>query len=193
MTTPYKIKLQGASDAKLMALLDLYNDLLSVNYHIKGGTEEYKYHKKLKEGLPLSSAPFYEDLLRLYSLIVDLKVRPRDYILYQLRLYKPPTKYSYKVPTLRMLTNPAALERWNKQFIKIQSPLTESELDAANLEYMQTLMRANGLSSEEEFFKDPILLSQVSKSFLLKNNTFKTLLASGYYLRTFGLQAKDLI
>jgi hypothetical protein len=193
MTTHFKIPTVHTTEAKLMSLLDLYNDLLTTNFHIRGGTQEYKYHRTVKDGKALSEMFFYEDLIHLYSVIVHLGVKPRDYIMYQIKTYKPPTKFSRMTPTIRMLTTPAAIEKWENQFVKIKSSMSEEDRDSLNKEYIETLMRANGISSEEEFFKDPILISQVSKSFLVKNPVFKRLLAEGYYLKTFKLKTSDLL
>lgn len=190
---PHNNKAIPVTESKLLALLDLYNDLLTTNFHIRGGTEEYKYHKSIPSNKSLYDTYFYQDLLNLYSIITNLKVRPLSYIMFQIKNYRPPTNMSRHSPTLKMLTTPAAVEKWENQFATPKHAISEADNDAVNAAYLKTLCQANGIEDENEIYKDPILISQISKSFLLKQPIFKKLLTEGYYWKAFKLKTSDII
>ena len=181
------------TESKLLALLDLYNDLLSTNFHLRGGTEEWRHQRNIPKDKTLYDTPFYPDLVNLYSIILTLKVKPREYIMFQIKNYKPPTKMSRLNPTIRMLTTPAAVERWENQFVRPLRTTSDEESDRVSRSYMLSLMEANGIQTEDEFYRDPILISQISKSFLAKQPEFQKLVSTGYFLKTFGMAAKDLL
>lgn len=180
----------AVSEVKLLALLEIYNDLLNINF--KRDMREYGYHKTISNNKTLYDMPFYPDLVNLYSIITTLKVKPRDYILYQFKNYRRPTTMSRQVPTLKMLTTPAAIELWEKQFFKPVYAISDKDIEESSKKYMLTLMSIHKLTNEEDFFKDPMLISQVAKSFLHKQPIFRKLLAEGYYLKHFKLTAADL-
>ena len=168
------------NDKQLYLLLQIYNDAIS--------SIGWKYQIKLKEGQKLSSYTWYQDLINLYNIIHSLGVKPRDYVRFQVNNYKQPTKFSRMVPTLRMLTTMKAVEDWERsQGPPIEAKrLSDDYLIETSKKYMSDLMKANNISSEEEFFKDPYLISMLSRAFLVNNPTFMSLLNSGYYTK-FGL------
>ena len=177
-------------ESKLLALLEMYNDLLIINF--KRDLREYGHHKTVSNNKTLYEMPFYPDLVNLYNIVTTLKVRPRDYIIYQFKNHKQPTTRSRQVPTIKMLTTPAAVELWEKQFNKPILTISDKDLEESSRKYMLSLMTIHNVT-EEDFFKDPMLISQVAKSFLHKQPAFRKLLSEGYYLKTFKLQASDLI
>ncbi len=174
------------NDRQLYLLLQIYNDAIS--------TISWKYQIKLKEGQKLESYTWYKDLVNLYNIIHSLGIKPRAYITFQINNYKQPTKFSRMVPTIRMLTTMKALEDWEKANaapVKAKI-LSEDYLIESSKKYMVDLMRANNIDSEEEFFKDPYLISMLSKCFLIKNPIFMSLLNSGYYSK-FGLTRESFV
>jgi hypothetical protein len=87
-----------------------------------------------------------------------------------------------------------ALEDWEKANaapVKAKI-LSEDYLIESSKKYMVDLMRANNIDSEEEFFKDPYLISMLSKCFLIKSPVFMSLLNSGYYSK-FGLTRESFV
>lgn len=174
------------TDSQLYLLLQIYNDTVS--------SISWKYQIRTKPDKLLKEYPWYEDLVNLYNIIHTLGAKPRDYIRVQITHYKQPTKFSRVVPTIRMMTTVKALETWEKSQAKPKEAkrLSNDYLIQASNTYMLGLMKANNLASEEEFFKDPFLISQVSKVFLLVNPIFVRLLEEGYYSR-FGLSKENLV
>lgn len=173
------------TDSQLYLLLQIYNDAVS--------SISWKYQVRVKQDTPLKEHSWYPDLINLYNMVHSLGAKPRDYIRVQIINYKQPTKFSRVVPTLRMMTTVKAMETWEKSQAKpVEAKRLSVEfLNRASSKYMLDLMKANNLSSEEEFFKDPFLISQVSKSFLYSNPIFNRLLDEGYYSR-FGLSRETL-
>ena len=174
------------TDLQLYLLLQIYNDAVS--------SISWKYQIKIKQDRPLKEYSWYEDLVNLHEIIHALGVKPRDYIRVQITSYKQPTKFSRVVPTIRMMTTVKAMETWEKSQAKPKEAkrLSAEYLIDASKKYMADLMKANGITEEEEFFKDPFLISQVSKSFLTVSPIFNRLLDEGYYSR-FGLSKENLL
>lgn len=173
-------------ESKLYLLLQLYNGVVgkvSWNYTVKlSGKKLFKDH------------PWYQDLVNLYNIVVHNNLKARDYIAVQVSHYRRATRFSRVVPSIRMMTTPAALEVWEKSLARIPAKApTYDALIKISDQYMKDLMHMNNLASEEDFFKDPLLIREVSRAFLSQHPIFMRLLAEGYYKEYFGLESSDIL
>jgi hypothetical protein len=173
-------------DSKLNILLQIYNSevgRISWNYTVKVSPKKlFKQH------------PWYQDLVNLFNIVYHNNLKARDYIHVQVTNYRKATRFSRTVPTIRMMTTPAALEVWEKSQTRItaQAP-TYPMLIRISEQYMKDLMTMNNIGSEEDFFKDPLLIREVSRAFLSQHPIFMRLLSEGYYKTHFGLEDSDIL
>lgn len=174
------------TDISLNLLLQLYNNAV--------GKVGWQYAIRLNGKRPFKEYPWYQDLINLYNILHYNKITPREYLTVQISHYKKATRFSRNVPSIRMMTTPAALEVWAQSQTRVSAkPPSYDQLIVASTKYMQDLIHMNGLASEEEFFKDPFLIREVSRAFLNQNSTFKRLLSEGYYKEHFGLETSDIL
>jgi hypothetical protein len=173
-------------DSKLYLLLQLYNGAV--------GKVSWNYAVKINKKKLFREHPWYDDLVNLYNIIHYNGIKARDYLAVQVSHYRKATRFSRSVPTIRMMTTPAALEVWSKSLERTTAkPPSFSELVTSSEKYMRDLMQMNNLSSEEEFFKDPLLIREVSRAFLSQHPVFLRLLSEGYYKEHFGLENSDIL
>jgi len=173
-------------DSKLYLLLQLYNGAV--------GKVSWNYAVKINKKKLFREHPWYDDLVNLYNIIHYNGIKARDYLNVQVTHYRKATRFSRSVPTIRMMTTPAALEVWSKSLERTTAkPPSFSELVTSSEKYMRDLMQMNNLSSEEEFFKDPLLIREVSRAFLSQHPVFLRLLSEGYYKEHFGLENSDIL
>ena len=173
-------------DSKLYLLLQLYNGAV--------GKVSWNYAVRLNKNKLFKEHPWYDDLVNLYNIIHYNGIRARDYLSVQVSHYRKATRFSRSVPTIRMMTTPAALEVWSKSLERtVVKPPSFTELVSISEKYMKDLMHMNNLSSEEDFFKDPLLIREVSRAFLSQHPVFLRLLSEGYYKEHFGLENSDIL
>jgi hypothetical protein len=178
--------METVPEAKLFLLLQLYNDMV--------GKVNWKCALKVYINKPaISSYSWYPDLCNLHKILQALGAKPREYISFQIQYHTNTVKFGRTVPTIRMLTTPAAVERWEKHKSGPRiDHVSRNDIIQSSTRHMANIMHANGLD-ELSFFQNPLFIGEVSKVFLAQNETFRTLLASGYYHKHFGLSATDLI
>ena len=176
----------GVPDSKLYLLLQLYNGAV--------GKVSWNYAVKVSKNKLFKDHPWYDDLVNLYNIIHYNGLKARDYLAVQVSHYRKATRFSRTVPSIRMMTTPAALEVWSKSLERtFAKPPSFAELVNISDKYMRDLMHMNHITSEEDFFKDPLLIREVSRAFLSQHPVFLRLLAEGYYKEHFGLENSDIL
>jgi hypothetical protein len=173
-------------EERLVILLDYYNLFVDRISPIK--------KLRPRKNIPFSENYYYDDLKKLEYVIKVLNTTPQKYLEFQFRKWRAPFRLARQFPALSYLSSPVAIEK----YIRSLGPSEENLVDnlamlTFSAKHMQDLMSANNISSEEEFFKDPLFLSEVSEEFLSSNETFMELLNSGYYENTFGLTINDIL
>ena len=173
-------------DSQLYLLLQLYNGAV--------GKVSWNYVVKVSPKKPFKEYPWYKDLVNLYNIIQSNGLKAREYLALQVSSYRRATRFSRVVPSIRMLTTPAALEVWSKskERVSAKAPSIDA-LDRLSEKYMRDLMQMNNLDSTEDFFKDPLLIREVSRDFLRKQPEFNRLLLAGYYKEHFGMENCDIL
>jgi hypothetical protein len=173
------------TDARL--IIDLYNDLTAIKQGFRhrdkkvSAEEAEKYNEKImKEAIAV---------LRLAS---RFNATPREFIMAQIEQYKGKNKFR-KFPTLKMMSAPSAVDSWKAYCERVGKIVPEvdeasqTELLKYNKSRMTTIMRTNNVKSEEDFFKNPIFISDLSYSFLQKQPLFIKLVKENYYQENFGM------
>ena len=176
---------------------DIYD---TVNYYndcaIVAG---FPYNKiRLKVGKPLKSYSWYPDVTSLTRLISSLEAKPKDFITAQFIYYKKKHSKGREIPSFKTMITPAAIEKWHKYMIAQgkETPayerISREEMDKFNTMRMKHLISQYKIEKEEDFFKDPLLISQLSKSFVEKFETYNMLVESGYYKNVFGIDPENI-
>jgi hypothetical protein len=142
--------------------------------------------------------PWYKELVTLIRLMNKIEAKPRLYIQAQITEYRKPCKSSREVPTIKMMTTPAGVDRYQRYLERMgMTPvkyykISHEEMADFSKTQMEAIMKRLNIPSEQEFFKDPYLVAQLSKSYVKDNPVFQELAASGFYQKKFGI-APDLI
>jgi len=178
----------------VMNLISFYNDCATVmGFPYKG--------IRPKGTKPLKDHPWYKDAFQLVRIINKMGAKPRDFIMAQFHYFKKvklKRVNSRDIPTLHTMLEPSAVDKWRNylQYIGKELPLakkiTKEEMKMFNIKRMRHLMDKYNIKDEEDFFKDPILISQLSKTFVESHESFNKLVSDQYYEKKFGMKLEEL-
>lgn len=159
----------------------------------------YPYNKiKLKVGKPLKDYSWYGDVTSLTRLICSLEAKPKDFITAQFLYYKKGHSKGREIPAFKTMLAPAAIEKWHRYMQEqgketpAYEKISKEEMNKFNKMRMQHLIKQYNIQKEDDFFKDPVLISQLSRSFVEQFETYNTLVESGYYKNVFGLDIETM-
>lgn len=180
--------INDVTEEDVLNIVRLYNDFVRV--HDTG----YRYYIKVTKNF--SKHKNYGDAISLFRLILSLNTTPREYLSAQFMLYKAMKKhpYSRQLPTLKNLSSPAAVKRWNDYLLatgKKEMPsvkLTDEDIIKYNEFQLKKLMESWNISNEKDFFKDVILANQFPLEFLQRRATFRELVREQYYENTYSVK-----
>jgi hypothetical protein len=177
------------TDTDIALMAHIYNDCLEK-------IDPFKYRLTLDK--TFTKKPWFKDMFNLVRLITSLGVKPREYIQAQISEYVKPIKKAREVPTIRMMASPSGIDRYTsycKKHGKLPSNnkrINATELEKFSLVQMQRIMKTNHLT-EKDFFRDPYLMAQLSRDFVLSHPTFLELNTTGFYRTSFGVDGTELI
>ncbi len=182
---------EGVNDVTeedVFSIIRLYNDFVRV---FEGG---FKYHIKVTKNF--FKHKHYGDAIALFRLIEGLDTKPRIYLSAQFNLYRKMKKHPYSrpIPTLKNLSSPSAVKRWNKYLLdsgQKEMPcvkLSAEDILKYNEHQLKSLMSSWNITDEESFYKDIVLANQFSIDFLETRSIFQGLVAKHYYESTFNVE-----
>lgn len=177
------------SETDIALVANIYNDCVAK-------IDPYRFLLDLRGDFTLR--PWCKDIITLIRLIKKLGAKPRIYIQAQVVEYRKPCQSSRQVPTIKMMTTPAGIDRYERfcdrmgMDRKPPMKVTKLELEDFSSIQMNTIMTRLNLSCADDFFKDPYLVSQLSQSFVKKHPSFIKLEAEGYYKKKFGINGEEI-
>lgn len=142
--------------------------------------------------------PWYKEIITLIRLMTKIEAKPRLYIQAQITEYKKPCKSSREVPTIKMMCSPAGIDRYQRFLEKMgMTPdkvhkVSQEEMVDFSKSQMKAIMKRLNIPNEQEFFKDPYLVAQLSKSYVQSNPVFQELASSGFYKKKYGVDPANL-
>ena len=177
------------SETDLMLLASLYNECL-------GKIDPHRYQLHFSKGYEQKT--WYKELLNLYRTINKVNAKPRDYIQSQISEYKPSFKKGRRVPTIKMMTTEEGVQRYYSYMNRHGRIDSKVTVVKANLsEFAETSLRrlmANfRIVDEVDFFKDPYLLKQLPRNFVLEHPVYKQLCNMHFYEKQYGMAGTELI
>jgi hypothetical protein len=131
-------------------------------------------------------------------IMANIGAKPRIYIQAQISEYRKPIYKARQVPTLKMMSTPSGIDRYNKYCneknnIKDFNVISKEEMDDFSKRKMEEIIYRLNIKSEEDFFKDIYLISQLSHSFVKEHPIFKKLVAEGYYQKAYSLSPDAIL
>lgn len=143
--------------------------------------------------------PWYKEIITLIRLMNKIEAKPRLYIQAQIAEYRKPCKIAREVPTIKMMYSPAGIDRYQRFLDKMG--MTSSKYHKVTVEEMMdfsktqmvTIMKRLNIPNEQEFFKDPYLVAQLSASFVKNNLNFIKLESEGFYKKKFGITGEGML
>jgi len=175
------------SDVALIA--NIFNDCIAK-------IDPFRYRLDLNGNF--TTKPWFKEIITLIRLMARIEAKPRLYIQAQISEYKAPCKVSRAVPTIKMMTTPAGVDRYHRFLDKMgMNPtnvpkISEEEMMDFSKAQMEAVMKKLNIPTEREFFKDPYLVAQLSKSFVQKNPSFQELVSEGFYQKKYKLSPDNL-
>lgn len=188
MKTNWWETVTDVTEKDVISLVVLYNSFIT---HHGGDVKHYiKYKHK-----NFLSHRHYGDTVKLYRLLTKLNLKSREYLTVQFEYYKKEKKHPYcrPFPSLKNLTSPAALTRWQQWLIdtkKQEMPsvtLSTEDFEQYEENYLKELISSWKLPDEVSLFKDIILARNFPLDFLQKRATFQGLIAARYYESTYSV------
>lgn len=173
------------TDAKLV--VDLYNDLTAMRRGAR-----YKDKKVSVEEAAKYNERIMKEAIAFLRLTGRFNASPREFMLAQVDQYSGKNRFR-KFPTLKMMSAPSAVDNWKsycERVGKIVPEVDDTSLESLlkyNKDRMSTIMRTNNVKTEEDFFKNPIFISDLSYSFLQKQPLFIKLVKEQYYKDTYDM------
>lgn len=183
------VELAEISETDVALVANIYNDCVSK-------LDPFRYHLNLKGDF--TKKPWYNDIVKMIRLITNIGAQPRTYIQAQISEYRKPMYKARLIPTLRMMTTPSGIDRYNKYCqerggIKEVNTISQEEMNEFSQKQMEEIIYRLNIKSEEEFFKDVYLITQLSREFVKNNPVFKKLVAEGYYQQTYNLSPEAML
>jgi hypothetical protein len=183
------IELMEIPETDVALIAQIYNDCASK-------IDPFRYRLNLKGDF--TKKPWYNDLVKLIRLMVNIGVKPRTYIHAQFVEYRKPMFKARRVPTIRMMTTPSGIDRYNRYCEEIASIkdfniISKEEMDEFSQRQMEKFIQQLNIPSEEDFFKDLYLLTQLSRSFVKNHPIFKKLVREGYYQKVYGVSPDAIL
>lgn len=175
------------SDVALIA--NLFNDCIAK-------IDPFRFRLDLNGDFTMK--PWYKEIITLIRLMTKIEAKPRLYIQAQITEYRKPCKSSREVPTIKMMCSPAGIDRYQRFLEKMgMTPdkvhrISQEEMADFSKSQMETIMKRLNIPNEQEFFKDPYLVAQLSKSYVQSNPVFQELATSGFYQKKFGVDPDNL-
>jgi hypothetical protein len=191
MSKNYWWDLLDVTSKDIYDTVSFYNDCAVV-----AGFPYSKIHMKF--GKSLKDYNWYGDVISLTRLICSLEAKPKEFITAQFLYYKKNHSKGREIPSFKTMITPAAIEKWHKYMQELgkETPayerISKEEMDKFNTLRMKHLIKQYNIQKEEDFFKDPLLISQLSRSFIEKFETYNTLVETGYYKTNFGIDVETL-
>lgn len=171
---------------RLILLLDYYNLFVSQISPIK--------QLRPSKSLSFKENSFFVDLRKLDCVITSFKTTPQKYLEFQFRNWRIPFKLSRKFPPLSYLSSPNAVEKFARSIApNIENMVSSQSLISFSESYIKDLMTIHNIKTEEDFFKDPIFISDLPENYLKLNKTFQKLLSENYYENTFGITKEEIM
>lgn len=175
------------SDVALIA--NLFNDFVAK-------IDPFRYRLDLNGDF--TTKPWFKEIVTLIRLMARIDAKPRLYIQAQIAEYRQPCKVSRAVPTIKMMTTPAGVDRYHRFLDKMgMNPTTvhkvsDEEMADFSKSQMEAIMKRLNIVTEREFFKDPYLVAQLSKSYVQKNPAFQELVTEGFYQKKYKVKPDSL-
>lgn len=177
------------SEPDIAMVANLYNDCIAK-------VDPFRFSLDLKGDFTLK--PWCKDIITLIRLMNKIGAKPRTYIQAQVVEYRKPCKSARNIPTIKMMCSPAGIDRYDRFCDRMglnQRPvhkITQLELeDFSGIQMVSTMKRLN-ISCEDDFFKDPYLIAQLSQGFVRKHPSFIKLEAQGFYQKKFGITGEEI-
>lgn len=177
------------SETDIALIAHIYNDCLE-------RIDPFKYRLSLDK--TFTKKPWYKDMFNLVRVITSIDAKPREYIQAQISEYVKPIKRSREIPTIRMMASPSGIDRY-KRYCKRHGKLpsndmriTSKELAVFSSHQLSKVLKTNNLT-EEQFFKDPYLIAQLSRVFVENHPVFRHYEEMGFYKKAFGVSGLDLL
>ncbi len=177
------------SETDIIMIAEIYNDII-------GKIDPYKFHLSFKGDF--KGRTWYREMIPLIRLMKSIKAKPRLYLQAQVVEYRKPVKHARQVPTIKMMATPAGIERYERFCVKrglTKSKIhkvTQTELEDFSGIQMLAMMERLHISCQDDFFKDPYLIAQLSQSYVKKHPSFIKLEAEGFYQKEFGVSVESL-
>lgn len=178
------------SEVDIAMVANIYNDCIAK-------IDPFRFHLDLRGDFTLK--PWCKDIISLIRLINKIGAKPRLYIQAQVVEYRKPCKSARQIPTIKMMTTPAGIDRYerfcDRMGMNRAKPvkITNTDLEDFSGVQMTSLMKRLNIPCEDDFFKDPYLVAQLSKSFVLKHPSFIKLDHEGYYQKKFGVPSESIL
>lgn len=169
------------TDKEVYLYANLYNEIV-------GTIDNFKFNLRIPNDI--KKAFWYKDILNVIHLMKVLKCNPREYFVFQIKNYNAKHSKGRQVPTVKMLSSPRLVSLWEEYVFKQASykkPIVVSK--EALIQYSKDkksqLMKIYNLT-ELDFFKDLVLVLQLSPDYLQQSEIFQRLYDSGYYKKVYG-------
>ena len=176
------------SEVDIALVANLYNDCIAK-------IDPFRFNLDLRGDFTLK--PWCKDIITLIRVMKKVGAKPRTYIQAQVVEYRKPCKSARNIPTIKMMCSPAGIDRYDRFCDRMgmnQKPvhiITQTDLeDYSGIQMNDTMERLN--ICEDDFFKDPYLVSQLSQGFVRKHPSFIKLESEGFYKKKFGITGEEI-
>lgn len=175
------------SESEVYMIANIYNDFAN----------KLCPHDALYMGKDFSKQSWYNDIIKLIRIMDQVKAKPRLYIQAQFAEYKKPVRKGRNFPTIGMMCTPAGVERYESFMTKnkrVESHILSSdEVNDFSINQMRSIMERLHIATEEDFFKDPYLISQLAKTYVKHHPAFQKLVSERFYQTRYKLDPESLV
>lgn len=184
------VDLSEISNSDVALIANVYNDIV-------GRIDPFRYQLDMRGDFTKKS--WYNDIIQLIRHMAGIGAKPRIYIQAQITEYRKPMFKSRQLPTIRQMASPAGIDRYNRYCEERNTPsikpyvVSEEDMITMSKIQMDFLMKRLNIDSEEKFFKDMYLVTQLSSIFIKNHPIFQQLVKEDYYLKQYGVNINEIL